>query len=56
MVIKTVINNYIIFLACSPKWIDYEDSEAREEQKVKMNTKYDIVYWVNYTDSDDNYG
>jgi len=44
------------YCACSAKWIDYEDKEAREEQKAKMNTKHDIWYWVNYSDDDDNYG
>lgn len=44
------------FLACSPKWIDYSDKEAREEQKKKHNTKYDIMYWINYSDDDNNYG
>jgi len=44
------------FLACSPKWIDYEDSEKRENLKFKWNTQYDILYWINYSDDDDNYG
>lgn len=44
------------FIACSPKWIDYENAEAREAKKAKMNTEYDIMYWVNYSDNDDNYG
>jgi hypothetical protein len=44
------------FCACSPKWIDYEDKENREKRKKEMNTKYDIQYWVNYSDDDDNYG
>ena len=44
------------FMACSPKWIDYHDKEKREEFKKKYNTKYDIRYWVNYSDDDDNYG
>jgi hypothetical protein len=44
------------FMACSPKWIDYDDVENREEQKKKYNTKYDIIYWINYSDNDNNYG
>ena len=44
------------FCACSPKWIDYEDPENREKCKKEMNTKFDIQYWVNYSDDDDNYG
>lgn len=44
------------FMACSPKWINYQDEEAREREKEKINTIYDIMYWVNYSDDDDNYG
>jgi len=44
------------FLACSPKWISYKDTEYREEYKKKHNTKYDIIYWINYSDDDDNCG
>ena len=44
------------FMACSPKWICYEDEKEREEIKKKLNTKFDIRYWVNYSDDDDNYG
>ena len=33
------------WMACSPKWI--ED----EKQKRRMNTKYEIGYWVNYGDN-----
>lgn len=44
------------FMACSPKWINYEDKEAKEKRKRELNTKYDIVFWVNYSDDDDNYG
>jgi hypothetical protein len=44
------------FCACSPKWIDHDDAENREKRKKEMNTKYDIHYWVNYSDDDDNYG
>jgi hypothetical protein len=52
-------NNYKglhYFLACSPKWIDYEDPENRENRKKKLNTKYDIQYWINYSDDDENHG
>lgn len=44
------------FMACSPKWIDYNDEAAREEAKKKRNSKFNIMYWVNYSDNDDNYG
>ena len=44
------------FMACSPRWIDYKDAVAREEKKRKGNTEYDIMFWVNYSDDDDNYG
>jgi hypothetical protein len=44
------------FMACSPKWIDYMDEEARERQKKTNNTEYDILYWINYSDDDHNYG
>ena len=44
------------YMACSPSWIDYEDVKAREERKKEMGTKYDIMYWINYSDDDDNYG
>lgn len=44
------------FMACSPKWIDYDDKKAREKYKKKNNTKYDIIYWINYSDNDDYYG
>lgn len=44
------------FMACSPKWINYEDAAAREITKAKNDTEYDIQYWVNYSDDDDNYG
>jgi hypothetical protein len=45
------------FMACSPKWIDYNNTEGTlEEQKKKYNTKYDIMYWINYSDDDNNYG
>ena len=41
------------FLACSPKWLDYEDKENRKKKKKEWGTKYDIIYWVNYSDADD---
>lgn len=44
------------YCACSPRWVNYEDAEDREKQKNSWNTKYDIMYWVNYSDDDDNYG
>lgn len=44
------------FMACSPRWIDYEDAENREKLKQKIGTKYDIQFWVNYSDDDNNYG
>lgn len=44
------------YVACSPKWIDYDDPESRERQKKEHNTKYDILYWINYSDNDNNYG
>lgn len=44
------------FLACSPSWISYDDAEYRKKRKKEMNTKYDIMFWVNYSDDDNNYG
>lgn len=44
------------FLACSPRWIDYNNANHREKRKQEMNTKYDIMFWINYSDDDDNYG
>lgn len=44
------------FLACSPKWINYHDAEAREVRKKELNTEYDIQYWINYSDDDENHG
>lgn len=44
------------FCACSPKWINYEDAEAREKRKKILNTEHDIMFWVNYSDDDNNYG
>ena len=62
---KEIINTYgnkngykglHYFLACSPKWINYDDPKAREERKKKMNTNYNIMYWINYSDDDDKFG
>lgn len=54
---KNGYNNLHYFMACSPKWIDYNNTEGTlEEQKKKYNTKYDIMYWINYSDSDNNAG
>jgi hypothetical protein len=44
------------FCACSPRWIDYENKENREAIKQKLETKYDIQFWINYSDDDENYG
>ena len=44
------------FCACSPSWINYEDAEAREISKKRLNTKYDIQFWINYSDDDNNFG
>lgn len=44
------------YMACSAKWIDYEDEEEREKFKKERGTKYDIQYWINYSDDDENYG
>lgn len=43
------------FMACSPRWIDYENEANREKRKKEMGTKYNVQFWVNYAD-DDNYG
>jgi len=44
------------FCACSPRWIDYENKEEREKKKKEIGTKYDIQFWINYSDDDNNYG
>ena len=49
-------HNHGYYIACSPKWIDYEDAENREAKKKEYHTKYDIMYWVNYSDDDDTHG
>ena len=46
-------HNHGYYIACSPKWIDYNNAENREKKKKEMHTKYDIMYWVNYSDDDD---
>lgn len=44
------------YMACSPRWIDYEDKKNREKRKKELKTKYNIQYWINYSDDDYNYG
>lgn len=44
------------YMACSPKWIDYENAENLQKIKDNKKTKFDIQYWINYSDDDDNYG
>lgn len=44
------------YVACSARWINYEDKEAREKEKAENNTKYDIMYWINYSDDDSTHG
>ena len=44
------------YMACSAKWIDYENEVERAKYKEKHETKYDIHYWINYSDDDDNCG
>ncbi len=45
------------YIACSPKWIDYNNEDGQlENRKKKYHTKYDIIYWVNYSDDDDTHG
>lgn len=44
------------YMACSAKWIDYNDEENREARKKDYDTKYDIIYWINYSDDDDVHG
>lgn len=43
-------------MACSPYWIDYNDQKRRKQIKKQYNTKYDIHFWINYSDDDDNFG
>ena len=49
-------HNHGYHIACSPKWIDYEDAENREAEKKEYHTKYDIMYWINYSDDDNSHG
>ena len=49
-------HNHGYYIACSAKWIDYEDKENRKAKKKEHNTKYDIMYWVNYSDDDNTHG
>ena len=49
-------HNHGYYIACSPKWIDYDNKENREAKKKEYHTKYDIQYWVNYSDDDDTHG
>lgn len=44
------------YMACSAKWIDYKDAINREKCKKELKTKYDIHYWINYSDDDNNSG
>jgi hypothetical protein len=53
---KNGYNKSKYYMACSAKWIDYDDAEAREKRKKELNTKYDIQYWINYSDDDENCG
>jgi len=47
---------YGYYVACSAKWINYDDKVEREKEKKEKGTKYDIMYWVNYSDDDDTHG
>jgi len=49
-------HNHGYYIACNAKWIDYNDKEKREAKKKEYHTKYDIFYWVNYSDDDDTHG
>lgn len=40
------------YIACSAKWIEYDDEVELEKNKLERGTKYDIMYWVNYSDDD----
>jgi len=53
---KNGYNGDKYFMACSPKWINYSDAEEREKWKAKHDTKFDIRYWINYSDDDSNCG
>ena len=49
-------HNHGYNIACSPKWIDYNDAENRKKKKEEFHTKYDIIYWINYSDDDNTHG
>jgi hypothetical protein len=53
---KVDYQNNHYFLACSPSWISYGDPVLLEQLKAEIGTKYDIQYWINYSDDDNNYG
>jgi hypothetical protein len=53
---KSGYHNLHYYMACSPRWIDYDDEKNREALKKKLKTKYNIQYWINYSDDDNNYG
>lgn len=40
------------YVACSARWINYQDKAEREKEKKEYHTKFDIMYWVNYSDND----
>ena len=44
------------YMACSAKWIDYDNKENCKIKKKEYHTKYDIIYWINYSDDNNNYG
>lgn len=50
---KNDYNGHGYYIACSAEWVDYDDEENRKKIKEKYNTKYDIIYWINYSDDDD---
>jgi len=49
-------HNHGYYLACSAKWISYDDDEQREAKKKEYHTDYDIMYWINYSDDDSTHG
>jgi hypothetical protein len=53
---KNGYNKSKYYMACSPRWINYEDPEKRNEEKKRCKTQYDIQYWINYSDDDNNCG
>jgi hypothetical protein len=44
------------FTACTPYWINYENKRKRKLEKKERGTKYNIIYWINYSDDDNNSG